>query len=154
QPEVGQHLRFMHRQQVFDGLDLDDDGMLDHDVGAVAARQTNALVNQRERDLPPECQPTLLKPPTKAFLIHLFQQPRPQHTMNLYRQSDNAVGAIPGHTTTIFFFVSLESFVSLVMYGHRGTHRPCQMRQTLTPRPYEEVNLHPFPSFPSHAFLY
>jgi hypothetical protein len=105
QTKIGQHLRYMHGQKVLHRLYFEQYGVLHHDIGTVAAWQTDALVDQREGRLPNKCQATLPKLPAKALLVHLFQQTRPQRSMNFYRQSNDLPGAIPGQTAITFFFV-------------------------------------------------
>lgn len=106
QPEVGQNLRHMHRQNVFHRLYFDNDGTFHNEIGTVSPRQADTLVNQRDGHLPGKGQATLLEFPAKAFLVHLFQQTRSQGTMNFYRQSNDLPGAIPRNTIITFFFVN------------------------------------------------
>ncbi len=85
QTEIGQHLRYMHRQKVLHRLYFEQDGVFHNDIGTVAAWQADALVDQREGRLPNKCQATLPKLPAKTLLVHLFQQTRSQRSMNFYR---------------------------------------------------------------------
>lgn len=117
QPEIGQHLRYMHRKNALHRLYFEKNGVLHHDVGTVAARQAEALINQRQRRLPDKCQTTVSEFPAKTLLVRLFQQARSQRPMNFYRQSDDLPGAIPGQTRNAFFFV--KSFnVFLIFVRH------------------------------------
>jgi hypothetical protein len=105
QTEIGQNLRHMHRQDMFHRLYFDNDGAFHDEIGTVSPRQVDTLVNQRDDHLPIKGQSTLLQLPAKTFLVHVFQQTRPQRPMNFYCQPNNLPRAIPRNTIIPSFFV-------------------------------------------------
>lgn len=117
QPEIGQNLRHMHRQDVFHRLYFDNDGAFHNEIGTISPRQVYPLANQRDNDLPSEGQSTLLQFPAKTLLIHVFQQTRPQRTMDFYRQPNDLPRAIPGSTIITSFFVK-ACLIFLIFVRH------------------------------------
>jgi len=137
----------MYRQDVFNRLDFDNNGILHHDIGAISTWQADTLVNQRHRYLTRESQAVLLKFPAQAFLIHFFQQTRTKLSMNFYCQSDDTIGAIL-RNRTIFFFVGLEIFVSLANHIWFVPYKALHEEPSITPYSYQTVNQsRPLPAF-------
>ncbi len=134
QPEIGQNLRHMHRQDVFHRLYFDNNGTFHDEIGTVSPRQADTLVNQRDGHLPSKGQAILLKLPAKTLLVHFFQKTRPQRTMNFYRQPNNLPGAIPGNTIITFFFVK-TCLIFLIFVRHLAA----AIRTGITRR----ANIHP-----------
>jgi hypothetical protein len=77
QTEIGQNLRYMHGQNAFHRLYFDDNGILHDDIGAVATRQADALVNHGKDRLPYKGQAVLFKFSAKAFPYTSSSTPGP-----------------------------------------------------------------------------
>jgi hypothetical protein len=122
QPHIGKYLRLVDRKQSFDGFDFYYDQLVYDQVGTEAARQANALINQRQNDLPIHKEISLLQLPEQTLLIDFYQKPRPEHPMNLYGQADDVMGWVPPVRQNLFFFVAFVHFVTFVIIK-AGTSR-------------------------------
>jgi hypothetical protein len=134
QTEIGQNLSYMHRQDVFHRLYFDNNGIFHNEIGTVSSRQVDTLIDQRDHHLPGKGQAALSEFPAKTLLVHVFQQTRPQRTMNFYCQPNDLPGAIPGNTIITFFFVK-PCLIFLFFVRHLAAATPTSITR--------RANIHP-----------
>jgi hypothetical protein len=82
EPQVGQHLGLVHREESLNGLDFDDELTLDDEVEAVTELEANALVVDGEGLLPLKSQAPERQFVSKALLIGRLEQARPYGPMH------------------------------------------------------------------------
>jgi hypothetical protein len=87
--EICQNLRFMNRQELLHGLDLDDQLPRNDDIGAETGIQGNPFIDDRHVDLPFKLDTCLLEFEAETTLIYRFQQSRPNLSMQLDRQPND-----------------------------------------------------------------
>jgi hypothetical protein len=83
QAQVGDHLRFMHRQQAFDGLDLQNETVFDEEVEAVPASQLDPLVLHGYRLLAFEPESSKAELMRQQLLVGRLEQSRPDRAVHL-----------------------------------------------------------------------
>src|SRR3954451_24621684 len=89
--KVGENLGLMNRGQFLDGLQLQNEAVLNNDVHDEVATEINALVHHRQFHLPPKRDPPKRKLLTQRLLKNRFEQPQPQYSMHFDRRADHAV---------------------------------------------------------------
>lgn len=102
QLEVCQDLGLMHREQPLDGLDLDDDKILDDQIDAIARVEGDSLIDNRYNPLNDIPQAARCQLVLEAWHIRRLQQPRTENPMDLDRgandfASDGVEGRIDKH---------------------------------------------------------
>jgi hypothetical protein len=83
EPKIGNYLGPMHREQLLDGLDFEQQGSLHDDVRAIVATQIQTLVLQLNASLSLMCKPTKRQFVADTALIHRLEQPRAKMPVNL-----------------------------------------------------------------------
>ena len=91
-PKIRQDLGVVHRQQAIDRLDLDDQVLLNQDVGSESCVEAYTSISDWYRDLPPAAKSSLCKFKAKAFFIDRLKQPRAELLVNAYGEPDDAFG--------------------------------------------------------------
>jgi hypothetical protein len=114
QPHVGEYLGLVDGKDSFDGFDFDYYRFFYDQVGPEAARQVNALIDQRQNDLSIHKEISLPQLPKQTLLIDFFQKSRPEHPMTFYGQADDFTGRVPPVHQNLFFFVTFVHFVTFV----------------------------------------
>src|SRR5713101_3090477 len=82
----------MDRQQLVNRLDFENQVPLNHYIQPVPAIELYSLVNDRQRHLTGEVDPTLLQLEAQTFLISRFQKTRPEFPMHANCETDDAIG--------------------------------------------------------------
>ena len=80
----------MNRQQLFYGLDFQNQRFTDDDVQPITAIQTDTLVHDRERQLPSVADLRLSQLQAQSFFVCGFEQPRTERTMDIDRKTNHA----------------------------------------------------------------
>jgi len=78
QPKIREHLRFIDWQHGIHRFQLQKEHVFDYHVNSVAAFQSYAFVNYRQRHLTRNMQPACSKLISEALLIGRLKQPRPE----------------------------------------------------------------------------
>src|ERR1035437_2491184 len=87
--QVSQQLRLVYRQNILNGLELEDDLIVDDQVEPVTAVKLDSFVCDRYLDLLPKWDFPEFQFMTQASLISGLQQPRSQRPVNLHcRRND------------------------------------------------------------------
>jgi hypothetical protein len=81
--EIGENLRLMDRQELFDGFDLKKQFLRDDDVRTKARIKSDALIDHRYGDLPRISNPGLLEFEAEAFFVDGLEQSWSQPPMQL-----------------------------------------------------------------------
>jgi hypothetical protein len=75
----------MHRQEALDALDIDEHLAFDDEIGTEADSHLDAVVDDRNRELPYERQPGLGQLMRDAAVVHALEHPGPERPMHLHR---------------------------------------------------------------------
>ena len=92
QPQIGQQLRLMDRQESLNSFDFDDDETLDSQIDTVSGIDLDALVDQRENDLRFDREPELMQLPGETHLVCTFEQAWPKSRVHLDCTLNNCAG--------------------------------------------------------------
>src|SRR5690242_16762709 len=97
QAKVVQELRFVHPQDGFNGLDLDDQFICDHDVRLKGSLQQGVALDNRNGKLALEGESGFGEFEGEAFLINRLEKPRPEMLVNIDRQANHPLGQVAAH---------------------------------------------------------
>ena len=81
----------MQGKQSLDGLDLDNDLLVDDDIGEIAAWKAHLVIHHGNGHLSPEWNIVFPELIAEASLVGFFPQPRPKAAMDLHCQPDDLV---------------------------------------------------------------
>ncbi len=85
----------MNRRKNSQGLDLDDNGFIHNQVRPKAFLELPSLIDIGDRDLPATRDTRYLQLISQTLSINRFQESRPERTMHIDRQPDNALRQAP-----------------------------------------------------------
>ena len=114
----------MNRQNLLDRFYFKDNGFFYHDIGSVSARETDAVIDQRQLDLPLKRQTAAAHFETQTIHINLLQKAWSNRLMNLDRQSNHAARDIPRRQPDFLFSASSEHSAPSVIHGTSPPHEP------------------------------
>ena len=100
--QIGQHLRIVCRSKHGDCFDFNDHLVIDQNVGTEAFIELDALVRDRNSDLPLKGDSGLLQLMTQAALINGFQHARTDDPMYLDGEADDLLGQFARKQHTAF----------------------------------------------------
>jgi hypothetical protein len=92
EPQVGDKLGFVDRQNLFDRLDLHDEQPSDNQIHPEPRVDLDVAVSDRQRHLPLKGDFTHLQLTDKALLVHRLQQSRTQRAMHSERGINDLSG--------------------------------------------------------------
>ena len=81
----------MHREDMLQTLDLQDQNVLDYEVEAITAIQFDVFVLDGKGNLSFDIDCAEMKLVAKAFFVSRFEKSRPEGSMNLDRGTDHAL---------------------------------------------------------------
>ena len=110
QPEIGQQLRLMQREQLFDSLQFQNKLTTDHHIHPVSRLDPNSLVHHGKQNLALIGDASFPQFVAKSLLIGRLQQTRTKMPMHIHRQADNALAQRPARLPQILL---LPASVSL-----------------------------------------
>jgi hypothetical protein len=87
--EISQHLRDVKREQLFNGLQFDDDAVFDEKVYAVARVDLNVVVKDGQPELMIETDAILLQLISKTSIVGALQAAGAQSCVHLHRRAQN-----------------------------------------------------------------
>jgi hypothetical protein len=90
--EIGQDLRVVCRHKLGNRFDFNDHLVIDENVGAEAFVELDALVCDRNSDLPLKGDSSLRQLMTQAALVYGFQHTRTGGPMHLYGEANDLLG--------------------------------------------------------------
>ena len=88
--QVRENLREVQRQQFFDGLQLDDDAVFDDEVYSVGRVQLNALIDDWQSHLMPECQSIFRELIAQTGIVRAFQAAGAERSVHGHRSAENS----------------------------------------------------------------
>lgn len=83
--EIREDLFSVRESQALDALQLNQDQILDDEIGAEANVEAHVLIAKRDSDLPLDSQAALNELVAKDGLVDRLKEPRPKMTMDLHR---------------------------------------------------------------------
>ena len=94
--QIGKQLRGVHRQQVLDRFDLNDD-VINQKIDAITGIKLDAFVMDWKRELSRDARTAKRQLVAKADFVARFEQAGPELSMDLERRSQNALSRRVGH---------------------------------------------------------
>jgi hypothetical protein len=123
QAQVGDELGFVDREKSLDGLDFEDELVLDHEIEPVRAFEQEALVTDGQTFLPFEPQPPQPHLARKALPIRGLQEPRPHHAVHFDTSPNHKLRTIPKPSRLLAFL--LHSTLSATPTGSCSQDLEC-----------------------------
>jgi hypothetical protein len=96
EPQVGEKLRLVQRQELLDGLQFENHRMIDDDVCPTAAVDKGAAIVQRQIDLPRPGDRVPIESMAHAAFVGAFQQPRSEPAVHTHRQAEDLASWVAG----------------------------------------------------------
>jgi hypothetical protein len=90
--EIREELFAMHRSKFLDGLDLDDDAILDKEIHTECIREEDAVILEAEDLLPFDFESASSEHAREDSFVNRLQESRSEGSMHLNRRIDDRAG--------------------------------------------------------------
>jgi len=87
--QIGNHLRLVNREKLFNGFDLEDDPAINDEVDSITTVEKHAFVLKSERALVLERKPTKREFTSQTRLVSGLQKSRPKMAVDFDARADD-----------------------------------------------------------------